>query len=64
MRLDALIATLSGYLAVFGVLDRPQTPHTRDYVIEHVRIPGGEKGVVLDGELTFPGEPEKFRGSF
>ncbi|WP_420411259.1 alpha/beta hydrolase [Roseibium sp.] len=54
MRLDALFATLSGYLAVFGVLDRPQTPQTRDYVVEHVRIPGGEKGVVLDGELTLP----------
>ncbi len=54
MRLDALFATLSGYLAIFGVIDRPQTPQNRDYVIEHVRIPGGDDGVLLDAELTFP----------
>lgn len=54
MKFDALFATLSGYLAVFGVIDRPQTPYHRDYIIEHIRIPGGEGGVVLDAELTLP----------
>lgn len=54
MRLDALFATLSGYLAIFGVIDRPQTPQVRDYEIEHDRVPGGDDGVTLDAELTYP----------
>ena len=41
MKLEALIAIISGYLAAFGIIDRPQTPQTRDYIIEKVRIPGG-----------------------
>lgn len=54
MKLDILLATVSGYLAAFGVVDRQQTPKIRDYVIEHVRIPGGASGVTLDAELTLP----------
>lgn len=62
MMLDTLFATISGYLAAFGVIDRPQTPQERDYVIEHVRIPGGAEGVVLDAELTLPKGTEAVPG--
>ena len=54
MKIGLFFATLSGYLAAFGVVDRPQTPQQRDYVIEKVRLPGGADGVILDAELTLP----------
>jgi len=54
MKISLLFATLSGYLAAFGVIDRPQTPQDRNYIVEHVRIPGGDDGVLLDAELTLP----------
>ncbi|MEO1113813.1 MAG: alpha/beta fold hydrolase [Pseudomonadota bacterium] len=54
MKLDIISATVAGYLAAFGVTERPQTPGTRDYVIEHHRLPGGSSGVTLDAELTMP----------
>lgn len=54
MNFSLMFATLSGYLAALGVIDRPQTPSDRDYVVEQIRIPGGDDGVILDAELTFP----------
>ncbi|MEM5515880.1 alpha/beta fold hydrolase [Henriciella sp. AS95] len=35
-------------------LDRPQEPKSQDYVVEAVRVPGAEDGVMLAGELTLP----------
>jgi len=59
MKISLFFATLSGYLAAFGVIDRPQTPQQRDYVIEAVRLPGGADGVTLDAELTLPAGEKK-----
>ncbi|WP_299482899.1 alpha/beta hydrolase [uncultured Roseibium sp.] len=54
MKLDVIAATFAGYLAAFGLTERPQTPSDRDYVVEHHRLPGGSPGVTLDAELTVP----------
>ncbi|WP_420334106.1 alpha/beta hydrolase family protein [Roseibium sp.] len=54
MKLDLISATFAGYLAAFGLTERPQTPVTRDYHIEHHRLPGGSPEVTLDAELTMP----------
>eukprot|EP00903_Cladosiphon_okamuranus_P001281 g1279.t1 len=54
MKISLFFATVSGYLAAFGLVDRPQTPQVRDYVIETLKLPGGADGVLLDAELTLP----------
>ncbi|MET1412726.1 alpha/beta fold hydrolase [Roseibium sp. HPY-6] len=54
MKLDVIAATFAGYIAAFGLTERPQTPGERDYIIEHHRLPGGSPGVILDAELTVP----------
>lgn len=60
MNIDLLLATFAGYLAVFGLSDRPQDPKVRDYSIETVRIRTASGTAVLDAELTLP----KGRGAF
>ncbi|MHA7773668.1 alpha/beta hydrolase family protein [Roseibium sp. M-1] len=54
MKIGLILSSISGYMAALGVIDRPQTPKRRDYVIEHLRIPGGDASVILDAELTLP----------
>ena len=54
MNIDLLLATFAGYLAVFGLSDRPQDPKVRDYPIETVRIRTASGTAVLDAELTLP----------
>lgn len=54
MKQDFISATFAGYLAAFGLTERPQTPVTRDDPMEHHRLPGGSPGVTLDAELTMP----------
>ena len=61
MKISLFFATVSGYLAAFGVIDRPQTPQERDYVIETLRLPGGADGVLLDAELTLPSQGARTR---
>lgn len=54
MNVDLLLATFAGYLAVFGLSDRPQDPKVRDYTIETVRIRTASGTAILDAELTLP----------
>lgn len=59
MKISLFFATVSGYMAAFGMIDRPQTPQQRDYIVEAVSLPGGADGVLLDAELTLPKGDDK-----
>lgn len=62
MNFAVFAATLAGYAAALDLVQRPQEPRQRDYVIEHVQIPGGAESVFLDAEISLPDKDGTFPG--